>query len=171
MTGPGLFGAPSYALSLPDGTALKLGPLAPDDAARLGEAIGAMDPWRAYGYPASALTRMLTSHPEGAPRFAFNLDGAVVGAAIIHTSWLRGPYLQFLALLPEVQGRALGQTFLQWMEREARGAGERNLWVAVSEINTGATRFYERHGFTRVAELPDLAYDGRTEFLLRKRLS
>jgi len=171
MNGPTLFGARSYAFHLPDGTPFSLEPLASDDAARLGEAIGAMDPWRAYGYPASALTRMLTSYPEGAPRFAFNLEGAVVGAAVIHTSWLRGPYLQFLALLPQVQGRALGQTFLQWMEREARMAGERNLWVAVSEINTGATRFYERHGFKRVAELPDLAYDGRTEFLLRKRLS
>jgi len=171
MTGTTLFGARGYALQLPDGTPFTLEPLSPADAARLGEAIAAMDPWRAYGYPASALTRMLLSHPEGAPRFAFNLEGAVVGAAIIHTNWLRGPYLQFLALLPEAQGRALGSTFLQWMEHEARASGERNLWVAVSEINTGATRFYERHGFSRIADLPDLAYDGRTEFLLRKRLS
>jgi len=56
------------------------------------------------------------------------------------------------------------------MEREARAAGERNLWVAVSEINTDAQRLYERHGFIQAARLDDLACDGRTEILMRKRL-
>ena len=60
---------------------------------------------------------------------------------------------------------------MAFMEREARAAEERNLWVAASEINDGAIRFYERHGFVRVAALDGLAYDDRVEFLLRKRLA
>jgi ribosomal protein S18 acetylase RimI-like enzyme len=55
-------------------------------------------------------------------------------------------------------------------ETEARAAEERNLWVLASQINAGAIRFYERHGFEKVADLDGLAYDGRTEFMFRKRL-
>ncbi|MEI9902060.1 MAG: GNAT family N-acetyltransferase [Hyphomicrobium sp.] len=68
------------------------------------------------------------------------------------------------------QGRGLGAAFLAFMEREARAAEERNLWVAASEINVDAIRFYERHGFMATARLDDLAYDGRAEILFRKRL-
>lgn len=170
MSAPAQREEPRYELLLPDGAVVTLGPLSAHDAMPLSEAIGAMDPWRTYGYPASALYRMLAAHEAGAPRFAFILDDAAVGAAIIRASWLRGPYLQFLALLPNAQGRGIGTAFLAWMERKARMAEERNLWVAASEINTGAIRFYERHGFVRIADLDGLAYEGRTEFLFRKRL-
>lgn len=171
MRAPAKFDEPRYELPLPDGAVVTLGPLSSHEALRLSSAIGAMDPWRTYGYPASALCRMLAAHEAGAPRFAFFLDDVVVGAAVIRASWLRGPYLQFLALLPEAQGRGIGAAFLAWVERKARIAEERNLWVAASEINTGAIRFYERHGFERIADLDGLAYDGRTELLFRKRLA
>jgi len=113
---------------------------------------------------------MLAAVEPGAPRLSLSLDGTVVGAAVIRTAWLRGPYLQFFAVLPDAQGRGVGAAFLSWMEREARAADERNLWVVASQINTGAIRFYQRHGFTHIADLDDLAYDGRTEFLFRKRI-
>lgn len=165
------FDAPNYDVTLADGTTFRLGPITTGDAERLSGRIVAMDPWATYGYPASALLRMLAATEPGAPRFAFYRDGSVVGASVIRTAWLRGPYLQFLALLPEAQGRGIGEAFLSWMEREARAAEERNLWVVASQINTGAIRFYERHGFRRVADLDELAYDSRTEFLFRKRLT
>lgn len=170
MIGPAKFDAPRYELRLPGGRFITLRALTPEEALRLGEAIAAIDPWRAYGYPASALRRMLAAHEAGAPRFALLVEGNVVGAAVIRTAWLRGPYLQFLALLPEAQRRGIGTAFLEWMEREARAGDERNLWVAASEINVDAIRFYERHGFIRVAALDDLVHDNRTELLLRKRL-
>jgi ribosomal protein S18 acetylase RimI-like enzyme len=102
---------------------------------------------------------------------ALSIDGAVAGAAVVRPGWLRGPYLQFLAVVPEAQGRGIGGALLAWMEREARGAKERNLWVAASEINTGAIRLYERFGFRQIATLDDLAWDGRAEILMRKRLT
>ena len=94
----------------------------------------------------------------------------MVGAAVIRPGWLRGPYLQFLGVVPGFQRRGLGGALLAWMEREARAAKERILWVAASEINTDAIRLYERHGFTQTAKLDDLAWDGRAEILMRKRL-
>lgn len=171
MSGPARFSEVSYALTARDGTALMLKPLASADAQRLGEAFAGVDPWATYGYPASALVKFLAQAEPGVPRFALVSDAGTAGAAVIRTAWLRGPYLQFLAILPAYQGRGLGSAFLAWMEREARAAKERNLWVAASEINADGIRFYERHGFKATAQLDGLVYDDRTEILFRKRLT
>jgi ribosomal protein S18 acetylase RimI-like enzyme len=57
------------------------------------------------------------------------------------------------------------------MEREARAAEDRNMWVAASEINADAIRLYERHGFKETTRLDGLVCDDRTEILFRKRLA
>jgi diamine N-acetyltransferase len=170
VSGPARFDAAGYELASIDGAALTLSRLGEADARRLAEFFAAMNPWADYGYPAVALGDFLSASEPGAPRFALALDGVVVGAAVIRTAWLRGPYLQFLALVAEAQGRGIGTAMLMWLERQARVADERNLWVAASQINADAIRFYERHGFVPVAELDGLACDERTEILFRKRL-
>ena len=152
------------------GGTIVVAPLAPDDGQRLGTAFAAIDPWAAYGYPAAVLARFLAASEPDALRFGLSLDNALAGAAVVRPNWLRGPYLQLLAVLPDAQGRGIGAAFLAWMEREARAANERNLWVAASQINAGAIRFYERHGFVEVAMLNDLVADGFNEILFRKRL-
>ena len=83
---------------------------------------------------------------------------------------LRGPYLQFLGVLPTFQRLGLGRAMLTWFEKEARARGERNLWVATSDFNQNALRFYEHQGFEHAAVLDDLVRDGISEILLRKRL-
>jgi len=170
MSQPSSFAAPRHELPARDGKTLSIDQLSAADGNRLGAIFAAIDPWATYGYPVSALAGFLSAQEPGAPRFALKLDAALVGAGVLRPGWLRGPYLQFLAILPGFQGRGLGSAVLDWMEREARAGNERNLWVAASEINTGALRLYERHGFTRTAKLDDLAWDGRAEILLRKRL-
>lgn len=57
------------------------------------------------------------------------------------------------------------------MRREGEARGERNQFVATSAFNAGALRFYERHGFVVVANMPGLINDTETEVLLRRRLS
>lgn len=170
MSGQGAFAAGRYELALRDGASLMIEPLAVVDGQRLGVVFAGIDPWAAYGYPAAALGAFLAAAEPGAHRFALQLGDAIAGAAVIRPGWLRGPYLQFLGLVPGFQRRGLGGALLAWMEREARAAKERNLWVAASEINTDAIRLYERHGFTQTAKLDDLAWDGRAEILMRKRL-
>ena len=149
---------------------LVIEPLGADHAERLGPGFAAIDPWARYPYPASALEAYFAAEESGAPRFAVWLDGELAGAAGVRLNWLRGPYVQFLGVLPEFQRRGLGARVLAWIESEARRAGERNLWVAASDFNLDAIRFYETHGFALVAPLPDLVRDGRTELLLRRRL-
>lgn len=154
-----------------DGAVLTAEPLDAAAAPALGEAFAVIDPWAAYPYPAAALARYLASGTPEAPIFALATEGRAAGALGLRLEWLRGPYIQFLGLLPETQGRGIGRQAMAWVEREARRAGARNLWVAASDFNAGALRFYERHGFSRIADLDGLVRDERTEVLLRKRLA
>lgn len=149
----------------------ELRPLTSDVAAALGPQFAAIDPWRSYRFDPAQLTRYLLTVEADAPRFEVVCGGETAGAIGIRRNWLRGPYLQFLGLLPHSQNRGLGGQLLQWFEDEARQRGDRNAWVAVTELNSGAQRFYERFGFVQAARLPDLVSDGVTEILMRKTLT
>src|SRR4029078_5233315 len=87
------------------------------------------------------------------------VDDELAGAIGVRRSWLRGPYLQFLGILPVFQRRGIGRVALDWFEGEARAAQAQNLWVAASDFNTRALAFYERSGFRRVAKLADFVFD------------
>ena len=147
-----------------------LEPMTAVAAKSIGSAFAAIDPWVSYPFPASGLTSYFSAYEAGAPRFLVCDEGEIAGAIGLRKNWLRGPYLQFLGLLPGHQKHGLGQLLLAWFEGSARAAGDSNLWVAASDFNADALRFYERHGFSRVAALEGLVRDEKTELLLRKRL-
>ncbi len=149
---------------------IALAPLPAQAAEGLSARFAAMDPWAAYGYPASGLAAYLRTREPGAPRFAIAAGGNLAGVAGLRLAWLKGPYLQFLAVLPEFQGQGVGGAFLEWLDREARAGLGPNVWVCVSEINARGRLFYERHGFTLTATLEGLVIENRAELLLRKRL-
>ena len=140
------------------------------DAQRLGAAFAAIDPWASYPYPAESLVAYLGAQEPGAPRLLLRIDGETAGAVGLRLNWLRGPYLQFLGVLPGFQRRGLGSAVLDWIERETRKGSDRNLWVAASDFNVGAIRFYEGHGFEQVARFDGLVRDDRAEILMRKQL-
>lgn len=166
---PRATGPEGEAAREPGAPALTLGPVSSHDAAALGRAFAAMEPWSRYPFSPETLTAYLTGGEPHAPRFVIEADGEIAGVAGFRLELLRGPYLQFLGVLPAFQGSGIGAQILAWMEREA-GPQARNLWVCASDFNTDALRFYERHGFTRVAVLDGLVQDGHDEVLLRKRL-
>lgn len=152
------------------GRARTLAPLDPALADPLGEAFAALSPWRDYPFSAAALAGYFRGIQPDAPRFAIRVGDQVAGIAGLRRSWLRGPYLQFLGLLPAFQGHGLGSAVLAWFERDARAMGERNLWVATSDFNRDAFRFYTRAGYHETARIDGLIRDGKTEILMRKRL-
>jgi diamine N-acetyltransferase len=166
--------APSDAILLRQGASetppVSLVAMTPEVAAQLGPAFADMDPWARLGFTANALTQYFANPEPGAPRYAVRVGDAIAGAAGFRTAWLRGPYLQFLGLLTPYQGQNVGPLVLAWFEGQARARGERNLWVAASDFNPAAIRFYERHGFRHAALFEDLIADGYNEILLRKRL-
>jgi diamine N-acetyltransferase len=140
-------------------------------AQELGTAFAEIDPWARYAYTAPALTAYLGTHEADAPRVEIVVDGDLAGAICVRRNWLRGPYLQFLGILPAFQHRGTGSLALDWFEGQARAAQAQNLWVAASDFNARALAFYTQRGFSRVARLEDLIVEDSAEILLRKRLN
>lgn len=154
----------------PSVSTITLGAMTPEAALELGQGFAAIDPWARYAFSAETLAAYLSAAEAGAARYAIFIDASVAGAVSIRSAWLRGPYLQFLGVLPAFQAQGAGQLVLAWFEGTARARGDRNLWVAASDFNVSALGFYEHHGFQRAARLDSLIEDGETEILMRKKL-
>ena len=143
-------------------------PLEPRSCAGLAAGIVVMEPWSVMNYPAERLASFLTSPDGGAARYVVNVKGKEAGAVSVRHPWLKGPYLELLALLPEAQSQGIGSSIMAWFETAGLQHRARNLWVCASSFNGRALRFYERHGFARAATLPDLVAEGYDEILSRK---
>lgn len=164
---------PAVPITIAASNATPVLTLAACDAAAaqtLADQFAAMLPWSRYPFSAKALASYLAAQEPGAPRYAIQADGALAGALGLRLNWLRGPYVQFLAILPEHQGHGAGRAVLSQLIADARAGGDRNVWVAASSFNAEAIRFYERLGFARVALLDGLVQDGIDEVLLRLRV-
>lgn len=143
--------------------------LPPTEAGLLGARLAAMDPWKRLGYGAEPLGRYLAAADPCLKRFAVQHQQETVAVVCIRYPWLRGPYLELLAVFPGNQGQGVGQAILAWFEEQARPS-EKNLWTMTSEFNHRARRFYQAAGFVEIAPVADLVADGCNEILLRKTL-
>lgn len=144
-----------------------------EDLARiddLGRAFAAMDPWLTYTYDPTQLARYFATVEPDAPRLAVRLGDDLAGVVVIRANWLRGPYLQFLGVLPAFQGRGIGSAVVAWLVAEAGATGASNVFVCVSDFNAGARRLYGAHGFAEAGQLADFIAPGHTELLLRRPL-
>jgi ribosomal protein S18 acetylase RimI-like enzyme len=160
----------SSALSGPinDLDGVRLVPLEDTAIIPLAEAIVAIPPWSMMNYSAGALAKFLASAEGGVSRYLVQVGSEPAGAVSVRHPWLKGPYLELLALLPSFQGRGIGSEIIGWFEEEGLRLGARNLWVCASSFNTRAVRFYRRHGFREAATFGGLVADGYDEILLRK---
>lgn len=162
---------PTEAVDLPGVPVLaEMVPITASDARELAQSFAVMEPWSRYPMSAAALEKYLGAHELGAPRFCLRVSDVPAGALGLRLNWLRGPYIQFLGVVPAFQKSGLGAAILERVVAEARAHAERNVWVAASHFNSGALRFYERHGFQRAALIEGLVGDTIDEVLLRKRL-
>jgi GNAT superfamily N-acetyltransferase len=146
----------------------RLVPLHFEATGPLANAIVAMPPWSVMRYSADALARFLAAPDGGVSRYLVEVGGEQAGAVSVRFPWLKGPYLELLALLPPFQGRGIGGAVLGWFEQEGIRLGARNLWVCASSFNEDALRFYGRHGYQPAATLTGLVADGYDDILLRK---
>lgn len=159
-----------YEADLFGGGDVTLRALPPGEPQRLGPIFAGIDPWARLGYKAEALSGYLGTLEKTAPRYAIMIGNEVAGVVGVRLNWLRGPYIQFMAVLPDYQKRKLGSAFLAWLAHEAKRHREQNIWVMASTFNDGALRFYEASGFERAGEVPDLVAPGTVEVMLRRRL-
>jgi diamine N-acetyltransferase len=166
------FRAERYQLTA-SGRDCDLSPVRPDEAAELATRFSAIPPWSTYAVQPAHLAGLFRVSAGGAVALAIRLPDTAqpVGVAVVRWPWLIGPYMQLLALDPQVQGQGIGRRVLHWMEAEARLANTRNLWICVSSFNNGAQRMYAAFGFEVVTAIDDLVQDGIPEILMRKRLT
>src|SRR5271169_5237064 len=81
--------------------AARLSPLRRTSCETLAAEIVAMEPWSVMNYPADRLAAFLASADGGVARYVVNVDGEEAGAVSVRDPWLKGPYLELLALLPQ----------------------------------------------------------------------
>jgi ribosomal protein S18 acetylase RimI-like enzyme len=63
-------------------------------------------------------------------------------------------YVNVLATFPEFRGQGIGTRLLALAEEKASEAGANTASIIVGSWNTGATRLYERAGYTTIASEP-----------------
>jgi ribosomal protein S18 acetylase RimI-like enzyme len=136
-------------------------------AARQSAWIAAMEPWRSLGYQSRPLARYLRRTARTDRTLVAEDRGEVLGIVVYQPDFLLGPFVALLAVRPEATGRGIGRALMARMERLAFPK-RRWLWVSSDGANRPAMRFYAQLGFARVARLPGLVRDGRTEILWRK---
>jgi GNAT superfamily N-acetyltransferase len=78
-------------------------------------------------------------------------------------------YLRLLLVAPGRRGAGVGAALLAAAETAAR-ADANHLTLLATTDNAGARRFYERHGYRHVGDLPGLARSGLDEALYWKTL-
>jgi ribosomal protein S18 acetylase RimI-like enzyme len=126
-----------------------------------------MEPWCSLGYEAAPLGRYLGRMARADRVLVAEERGCVLGMLVFQPDFLLGVFVALLAVPPQAAGRGVGRALMARIERTALRK-RRWLWVSCDGDNRAATRFYKKLGFARVARLPDLIRDGRTEILWRK---
>lgn len=125
------------------------------------------DPWKKLGYGAADWERLFESSSREREGFVIEADGAVAGLALLRSRFILGEYLELLAIAPQTQGKGFGGFLLAHLEELVFARGK-NLFVCVSDFNSGARRFYQRHGYQEIGPIPNLLIQGSAEILMRK---
>lgn len=151
-------------------TSLNFEPLIPCPAglARfLAQQLAGMDPWLRLCYQVDVLDRFFLNPGCDAERYLLRIDQEIAGVLCLKQPWLRGVYLEQLAIFPPWQGRGLGRAALAFIEQSHPRTG--NIWLLVSRFNQSARSFYLANGFVELCTLDDLLVAGEDEILMRKR--
>ena len=116
----------------------------------------------------------------GSLRAAFSAGDTLLvgrGASVVGMAWLSyaprvldgAAYLRLLLVADGAQRRGVGSQLLTAVERAAHECAN-HLYLLATTDNVDARRFYERHGFRHVGDLPGLVWPELDEALYEKPL-
>lgn len=128
--------------------------------------------WQRYGVTEDqAARRFRDGLARGATVFVAEVDAQVVGFVWCEPrgAFARSGYIPLIGVAEGYRGMGVGAALLARAE-DFLARTARDVFLLVSDFNTGAQRFYERHGYVRVGALPDYVIEGVTEYIYRKRL-
>jgi ribosomal protein S18 acetylase RimI-like enzyme len=138
-----------------------------DERERCARAMAESDPWLAY-QRSIEWCRYVLNWP-GSELFV-PANGELLGFLLLHAQgFLGNPYIAAIWVAERHRGNGMGGRMLSFAEDSF--AGSRFVYLCVSSFNARASGLYERHGYAKIAELPDFVADGYCEVLMRKRLA
>ena len=140
----------------------------PTRAWRQADWIAAMEPWHSLGYQRTGLARYLRRMARAKQVLTAEDKGRVLGIVVFQPDFLLGRFITLLAVRPEAGGQGIGRALVEHVEKETFKT-RRWLYVSSDSANLSAGRFYRKLGFSRVARLPGLIAENRTEILWRKK--
>jgi ribosomal protein S18 acetylase RimI-like enzyme len=124
-----------------------------------------------YGFKPDAFSDTLAAAlAAGGELFVAEQDVRVIGFAWIDArgAFSTAPYLRLIAVDESLRGSGVGSALLEEFERRTVSVG-RDWCLLVSDFNTAARAFYQRHGYREAGALPDFARVGITEILMVKK--
>lgn len=152
-----------------DGSALSLQIICETNAKILASGLAEIIPWCEIDLGEEVLLGHFTRDDPALRRFAVCLDGVCVGSISVREPWLKGPYLELLALFPKAQKSGIGRRLMEWFEAEAPSS-TRSQWVLCSDYNLKALDFYESIGYQKITVIESLYDEKFSDYLLRKRI-
>ena len=126
----------------------------------------ASEPWITLGY-GEAEAEAIARSSAADNLIVARAGDRVVGFALSMPGVLLGEYLKLLAVESDRRAAGLGRRLMEELERRAFARWP-NVYLCVSDFNTGARAFYRRIGYEEVGALRDLLLPGRGEILMRK---
>jgi len=127
------------------------------------------EPWSTLQYDDTDVQGLVRS-VASANLLVAQVADRTVGFALSAPGILLGEYLRVLVVDPEVQTQGIGRRLMEELERRAFQRWP-NVYLCVSDFNTGARRFYHRLGYNEVGLLHDLLLPGKGEVLMRKSVA
>ncbi len=131
------------------------------------EILTGSDPWKRLGFTAVDWNRIFAPLPTGRDTFVLEIEGNVLGIAIVRRKFLFGDYLELLGISPSAVGRGLGSRLLNHVE-SLTFARANNMFACVSDFNEAARAFYRKQGYKEIGPMPNFLIPGYAEILLRK---
>ena len=125
----------------------------------------ASDPWITLGLTFDRAMQCLRDSSRNI--FVATVEEKIVGLLVLHLSGPLNGYIQTIVVHPEWRCRGIGTRMLEWAEQRILRQSP-NVFLCVSSFNTHARELYERLGYQRIGELPDLLVTGCSEILMRK---
>ena len=125
------------------------------------------DPWKRLGFTAADWNRIFAPLPAGRDTFVLEIEGNVLGIAIVRRKFLFGDYLELLGISPSAVGQGLGSRLLTHVE-SLTFARANNMFACVSDFNETARAFYRKQGYKEIGPMPNFLIPGYAEILLRK---
>ena len=145
--------------------------MTPDDLPACADLMASTPLWRRYGVTASSARARLADALDGPGQLFVAVDsGMLLGFVwcVRRGAFARSGYIPLIGVQPGETGRGVGAALLAQAEAWL-GEDSPDIFLTVSDFNTAAQRFYQRHGYAQVGALPNYVIDGVTELIYWKR--